>query len=269
MTIQHHPQERPADSRTLTYNDAESAYRSSLYTARDRYAELSDRDLCARSVALLRERGEFDPENLGHQSLAEREPLSAVDHLEHLALGEVLARYYRHPAMLDQAAKAGASWEQIGAARGTSAEQARLDYREWADGQHSLLSYGDGRFGMSDTDHAAALALSAGPEAAGGPSCERAGGPEVGDPDPDWLYDPAGRPVGYVGEPEPSAARAYAATHPVLCAHADHDGTGSHWLEPGEKCAGLGRAEETYPGGINDPAGIGIQSGSKIMEAGQ
>lgn len=29
MTIQHHPQERPADSRPLTYNDAQSAYQSS------------------------------------------------------------------------------------------------------------------------------------------------------------------------------------------------------------------------------------------------
>ncbi len=161
MTIQLHPQERSADSRTLTYNEAESAYRSSLHTAHDRYAELSYRDLCARSVALLRDRGEFDPEKPGHQSLAEREPLSAADHLEHMALGEVLARYYRHPAMLDHAAKAGASWEQIGAARGTSAEQARADYREWAGGQHSLLSYGDGRFGMSDEDYAAAMVRAA------------------------------------------------------------------------------------------------------------
>jgi len=39
------------------------------------------------------------------------------------------------------------------------------------------------------------------------------------------------------------AAKAYAAGHPVLCAHADQDGQGSHWLGPGERCAGLGRAE--------------------------
>jgi hypothetical protein len=243
MTIQHHPQERPADSRPLTYDDAQSAYQSSLHAARDRYAELSDRGLCARSVALLRERGEFSPQNPGHQSLAQREPMSAADHLEHMALGEVLARYYRHPSMLDLAAKAGASWEQIGAARGTSAEQARQDYRAWADGQHSLLSYGDGRFGMSDADYAASLARASRPEPASGPSCGLAGDPEVDDPNPGWLYDSAGRPVEYAGEPEPSAGKAYAVTHPVLCAHADRDGTGSHWLEPGERCAGLGRAE--------------------------
>jgi hypothetical protein len=28
----------------------------------------------------------------------------------------------------------------------------------------------------------------------------------------------------------------YADRHPVLCAHADDDGSGTHWLRPGEKC---------------------------------
>jgi hypothetical protein len=113
----------------------------------------------------LRERGEFDPENnLGHRELARREPLTAEECLEHLAIGEVLARYYRHTSMLDHAAKAGPSWDQIGAARGTSAEQARQDYRKWADGQHSLLDYTDGRFGMPDAEYAAAYARSADPE---------------------------------------------------------------------------------------------------------
>lgn len=32
------------------------------------------------------------------------------------------------------------------------------------------------------------------------------------------------------------SARDYAATHRILCAHADLDGIGAHWLEPGEKC---------------------------------
>jgi hypothetical protein len=43
-------------------------------------------------------------------------------------------RAHRRPSMLDHAVKAGASWEQIGAARGTSADQARRDYREWVVG---------------------------------------------------------------------------------------------------------------------------------------
>ena len=85
------------------------------------YAELSDRDLCASAAAILRERGEFDPDDPGHRAVAAREPLSAAERLAHLAIGEVLARCYRHPSMAGHAVTAGASWEQISAARGTSA----------------------------------------------------------------------------------------------------------------------------------------------------
>ena len=63
------------------------------------YAELSDRDLCASAAAILRERGEFDPDDPGHRAVAAREPLSAAERLAHLAIGEVLARCYRHPSM--------------------------------------------------------------------------------------------------------------------------------------------------------------------------
>ena len=48
MTMPHddpHDLADPADDRPLTYNDAETVYRTSLTAARDRYAELSDRDL--------------------------------------------------------------------------------------------------------------------------------------------------------------------------------------------------------------------------------
>jgi hypothetical protein len=88
MTIPHGgPQDLagPADDRPLTYNDAGTVYQASLTAARGRYAELSDRDLNARTAALLRERGEFDPANLGHQLVAASEPLSAAEHLEHTA----------------------------------------------------------------------------------------------------------------------------------------------------------------------------------------
>jgi hypothetical protein len=44
-------------------------------------------------------------------------------------------------------------------------------------------------------------------------------------------------------EPEPAAAKAYAATHRVLCAHAGDDGAGMHWLEPGETCSAARRRE--------------------------
>ncbi len=36
-------------------------------------------------------------------------------------------------------------------------------------------------------------------------------------------------------EPAPSA-KEYAATHPIVCAHAGQDGQGAHILAPGEKC---------------------------------
>jgi hypothetical protein len=67
--------------------------------------------------------------------------------------------------MLDHAVKAGATWEQIGAARGTSAEQARADYREWATGQHDMWAATGVRTGttahrmrMPDAEHTDALA---------------------------------------------------------------------------------------------------------------
>jgi hypothetical protein len=162
MTIQHHPQEQPADTRTRTYNDASTAY--TVVTARERYEALSEREMCARTVAGLRQRGEFDLDDLGHRVMAEHEPLTAADQLEMMAAGEVLARYYRHPAALDRAAKAGATWEQIGAARGTSADQARADYREWAIGQHALHK-DMGRWGIGDEEYAAAMTRDGGDRA--------------------------------------------------------------------------------------------------------
>jgi len=208
MTLSHGaPQDLagPGNDRPLTYNDAETVYQTSLTAARDRYAELSDRDLSARTAALLRERGEFDPANLGHQLVAASGPRSAAGHREHMAIGEVLARYYRHPSMLDHAVKAGASWEQIGAARGTSTDQARQDYRERAEGQHNLLTWTEGRIGMSDADYAQAIARAADPK-----TC------------PGGIGDPAGIGLQTRGQ--------------ILCAHAGQDGQGMHWKLPGQAC---------------------------------
>jgi hypothetical protein len=47
---------RQAGPRPLTYHEASTLYNP--VTARQRYDELTDRDLCARTVALLRGRGE-------------------------------------------------------------------------------------------------------------------------------------------------------------------------------------------------------------------
>ena len=46
----------------------------------------------------------------------------------------------------------------------------------------------------------------------------------------------------------PAAAKAYAESHRVLCAHADEDGQGAHWLETGEKCSASEAAREAEAG---------------------
>jgi len=127
------------------------------------------------------------------------EPLTADEHLERLALGEYLARSYRPTFEVDHALRAGATWQQIAEALDTDEAMARMAYRASADSQHDMLRWTEGRLGMSDAEYAEVTARA--------------------------------------GEPDPGAARAYAATHRVLCAHADDDGRGAHWLEPGQTCA--------------------------------
>ena len=137
------------------------------------------------------------------------------EHLEVLATGEVVARMYRHPANVDRALEAGATWEQVADALDCDQAQARQDYRKWAEGQHRLWAgeYGDGgKFGMNDAEYAAALARAD------------------------------------VAANVPAAAKAYAESHRVLCAHADQDGQGAHWLEPGEKCSASEAAREAEAG---------------------
>jgi hypothetical protein len=129
----------------LTYHQAMDL---SLPDQITRYEELTDRNLMARSIATSQARGEYDQDK--HPDPGEYQPLTVAEHLEMLALGEAIAFYYRHPAGVDHAVRAGATWEQIAAARNTTAEAARAAYREWADGQHRHA-------GMSDDEYAAAL----------------------------------------------------------------------------------------------------------------
>jgi hypothetical protein len=148
---------QPGGTRPITYNEADGIDWD-IVKAQARYEDLTDRDLYARSRAALEARREYNPARHG---TAVPEPLTVDERLELLANGEVLARYYRHPAALAHAAEAGASWEQIGAARGTSAEQARQEYREWAEGQHGLWTgkWGGepGMSGLDDAAYAAAI----------------------------------------------------------------------------------------------------------------
>jgi hypothetical protein len=138
----------------LTYHQAMDL---SLPDRRARYEELTDRELMVRSIATLQARGEYDQDK--HPDPGKYQPLTVGEHLEILALGEAIAFYYRHPAGVDHAVRAGATWEQIGAARNTTAEAARVAYREWAEGQHTYAR-------MSDAAYREALEA-AGPATAG------------------------------------------------------------------------------------------------------
>jgi len=215
MTIPHHrPQERPAQAGEsgagepreleagqpgpVSYDDAARRYGPGTIDARERYDELSMRDHLVRAYARLRASGEYDAARHG---TGDTEPLTAAEHLELLATAEYLARAYKPSFETDNALRAGASWAQVADALGTDEAAARVAYRAWADGQHDMLTWTDGRLGMSDAEYAEAVARASGPE--------------------------------------PGAAEAYAAAHRVLCAHADQDGAGAHWLAPGEKCSAV------------------------------
>src|SRR5580693_6883313 len=130
----------------------------------NRYQALSDRDAMARAIATLQGRGQWDED----RSIKPEDypPLTADEHLELLALGEVMARHCRHPALVHHAVVAGATWAQIAAAAGGDPDQARQAYREWAEGQHRLRSgFPGGTIGLGDEEYADAI-KAAGPQAA-------------------------------------------------------------------------------------------------------
>jgi hypothetical protein len=127
----------------------------------DRYQALNDRDSMARAIATLKARGvkpadpALNPEGVP--------PLTTAGHLELLALGEALARYYRHPVQVHHAVLAGASWQQVAAATGGDPEQARRAYRAWAEGQHRLRQdFPGGTIGLGDDEYAAAVKAAGG-----------------------------------------------------------------------------------------------------------
>jgi hypothetical protein len=161
----------PRDKGTITFWLAQGSYRGTV-NARERFDELTSRDLSVRAYATLRACGTYDPAK--HGDASRFQPLTVAEHLEVLAIGEVLARHYRHPAYVDQAVKAGASWPQIAEAVGSDDAQVRQQYREWANGQHNLHIHYEGKFGINDAEHAAAIERASTPSAA--PWVEREAG---------------------------------------------------------------------------------------------
>jgi hypothetical protein len=131
----------------ITYNEASDG---NIVDQIDRYRELADHDTMARAIATLKARGTYQPNE--HVNEDRFPPLTVAEHLEMLALGERIARYYRHPSQVDRAVRAGASWAQIAAAAGTTEDAARAAYRDWAEGQHKYA-------GMSNATYVEALYL--------------------------------------------------------------------------------------------------------------
>jgi len=141
------------DHDTTTYDEASAVPWPDVL---NRHQALTDRDSMARAIATLQARGEWNED----RSIRPEDypPLTAAEHLELIALGEVMARHYRHPAQVHHAVLAGAAWEQIAAAAGTSADRARQAYRQWAEGQHRLRSdFPGGIIGLGDEEYAAAI----------------------------------------------------------------------------------------------------------------
>jgi hypothetical protein len=139
--------------RATTYERAQDTYLC-ISDARERFEELDNRDITVRALATLQARGTYDPQR--HSDPAKYPPLTADEHLEILAAGELLARHYRHPALVHHAVLAGATWPQIAAATGSDEATARQAYQQWADGQHQLYLHYDGQFGMGPAEHEAA-----------------------------------------------------------------------------------------------------------------
>ena len=122
----------------------------------NRYQALTDRDSMARAIATLQARGDWgDDRSLSPEDYP---PLTAAEHLELIALGEVIARHYRHPALVHYAVVAGATWQQIADAAGGDVHQARQAYQAWAEGQRQLRrDFPGGTLGLGDDEYAAAL----------------------------------------------------------------------------------------------------------------
>ena len=126
-----------------------------------RYQALNDRNSMSRAIATLQARGEWNDDR--SLNPADYPPLTAAEHLELIALGERLARHYRHPAQVHHAVVAGATWEQIAAAAGDDPDQARQAYAQWAEGQHRLRQdFPGGTIGLDDGEYAAAVKASGG-----------------------------------------------------------------------------------------------------------
>jgi hypothetical protein len=142
----------------VTYHEASTG---SITDQIYRYHVLSEHDALAGAIAIGKARGTYVPDE--HVNEEKFPPLTVAERLEMLALGTHIAEYYRHPSQVDNAVRAGATWDQIAAAAGTTVRAARAAYVGWATGQHQLHAYIG--IGLDDAGYAAALKAAGGDEA--------------------------------------------------------------------------------------------------------
>lgn len=162
----------------MRWEDFEHAPLGDLAAARDK---LAWRDALNRRAQARIDAGTHDP-----AGPAEYPPLTVAEHLRLLATGEAIRRKVSHPASVHNAVAAGVTWPQIAAALGIPASQARIDYLEWARGQHHLHVTG-GRWGLDETAYAKAVdAAHVGDD--GEPLCRRCHVETVDEPGSDRVY---------------------------------------------------------------------------------
>jgi hypothetical protein len=144
----------PEQPRPPTYNDISIRYGARVWEAIERRDELGRRHHSADAEATLKARGEWDPAKFGPGGT---QPLTLAEQLERIALDEYISRHYQPHYQLDGALKAGATLAQVADALGIREDAARDRIRQWAEGQHWLLTTESAKFGMSDEDYQAVL----------------------------------------------------------------------------------------------------------------
>jgi hypothetical protein len=108
-----------------TYRAVAEEYGPGISKARERHEQLTDRILFARAAQQAAAQGQ--------PVRTAREPLTRDEHLEYLALGEMLARYYRPRYEVAAAFAAGASVAEVALALDISEEQVRERYARQLD----------------------------------------------------------------------------------------------------------------------------------------
>jgi hypothetical protein len=103
-----------------TYRTVAAEYGPGISKAHERHEQLMDRALFARAVERATAQGQ--------RPRTVREPLTLDEYLEYLALGEMLARFYRPRYEVGDAFAAGASVADVALALDISEDQVRERY---------------------------------------------------------------------------------------------------------------------------------------------